>query len=310
MKINKIPHPIPYQGSKRNLADEILRYFPPEINTLYEPFAGSAAITIAAAFRGLAKYYYINDLNKPLMDLWRDIIENPDIISAQYESLWQKQLSNPRIFYDKVRDEFNLTGRSDLFLYLLARCVKGSVRYNSQGEFNQSPDNRRKGMRPKTMKLQILGVSYLLKGKTTISSVNYRDILDKVTKDDLVYMDPPYQGVCGNRDTRYLQSVQFCEFVEELNTLNNKGIRYIVSYDGRTGAKTHGRKLPENLNLTLIELYAGRSSQATLLGRDAVTIESLYLSHGLVNELVNVPIVYKYTRGEQLCLMESQKWLE
>lgn len=307
MKIRKIPHPIPYQGSKRNLAEDILRYFPPEINTLYEPFAGSAAITIAAAFKGLAKHYHINDLNKPLMDLWRAIIETPELISAQYGALWQKQLSNPRFFYDKARDEFNLTGRSDLFLYLLARCVKGSVRYNSQGEFNQSPDNRRKGMRPKTMKLQISGVSYYLKGKTTITSVNYRDILEKVTKADLVYMDPPYQGVCGTRDTRYLQSVQFCEFVEALNSLNKNGIRYIVSYDGRTGVKTHGRKLPDDLNLTLIELYAGRSSQATLLGRDAVTIESLYLSYSLVNELVNVPILYKYTRGEQLCLMESHK---
>jgi DNA adenine methylase len=307
MKIRKIPHPIPYQGSKRNLAEDILRYFPPEINTLYEPFAGSAAITIATAVKGLAKHYHINDLNKPLMDLWKAIIETPELISTQYESLWQKQLTDPRNFYDKVRDEFNLTGHSDLFLYLLARCVKGSVRYNAQGEFNQSPDNRRKGMLPKTMKLQVLGVSYFLKGKITISSVNYRDVLEKVQSRDLVYMDPPYQGVCGNRDTRYLQSVQFCEFVEVLNSLNNKGIRYIVSYDGRTGAKTHGRKLPDDLNLTLIELYAGRSSQATLLGRDAVTIESLYLSSSLVNELVNVPIVYKYTRGEQLCLMESHK---
>ena len=307
MKIRKIPHPIPYQGSKRNLAEDILRYFPPEINTLYEPFAGSAAITIATAAKGLAKHYHINDLNKPLMDLWKAIIETPELISTQYESLWQKQLADPRKFYDKVREEFNLTGHSDLFLYLLARCVKGSVRYNAQGEFNQSPDNRRKGMRPKTMKLQVLGVSYLLKGKITNSSVNYRDVLEKVQNRDLVYMDPPYQGVCGNRDTRYLQSVQFCEFVEALNSLNNKGIRYIVSYDGRTGVKTHGRKLPDDLNLTLIELYAGRSSQATLLGRDAVTIESLYLSHSLVNELVNVPIVYKYTRGEQLCLMESHK---
>jgi DNA adenine methylase len=307
MKIRRIPHPIPYQGSKRNLAEDILRYFPSEIDTLYEPFAGSAAITIAAAVKGLGKRYYINDLNKPLMDLWRAIIKTPELISAQYESLWQKQLADPKKFYDQVRDEFNLTGRSDLFLYLLARCVKGSVRYNSQGEFNQSPDNRRKGMHPKTMKMQILGVSYFLKGKTRISSVNYRDILDKVTIKDLVYMDPPYQGVCGNRDTRYLQNVQFCEFVEALNSLNKKGIRYIVSYDGRTGAKTHGRNLPDDLHLTLIELYAGRSSQATLLGRDDVTIESLYLSASLVNELVNVPIVYKYTRGEQLCLMENHK---
>ena len=156
------------------------------------------------------------------------------------------------------------------------------------------------------MRLQILGASYYLKGKTTVSSMNYRDILDKATPADLVYMDPPYQGVCGNRDTRYLQNVQFCEFVQVLDELNQRGIRYLVSYDGRTGEKTHGKRLPDDLSLTLIELYAGRSSQATLLGRNDVTIESLYLSPSLADELSHVPIVYQYTRGEQLCLLEGR----
>jgi DNA adenine methylase len=306
MKTKTVPHPIPYQGSKRNLAGEILRYFPPKFITLYEPFAGSAAITIAAAVNGLGDHYYINDLNKPLMDLWRAIIETPCEIASQYETLWHKQLQDPRSFYDTARDDFNRTGKPDLFLYLLARCVKGSVRYNSLGEFNQSPDNRRQGMKPETMRLQILGASYYLKGKTTVSSMNYRDILDKVTPTDLVYMDPPYQGVCGNRDTRYLQNVQFCEFVQALDKLNRRDIRYVVSYDGRTGDKIHGKRLPNDLNLTLIELYAGRSSQATLLGRDDVTIESLYLSPSLADELAHVPILYRYTRGEQLCLMEGR----
>jgi DNA adenine methylase len=307
MKSKIAPHPIPYQGSKRNLAPDILRYFPAKFEVLYEPFAGSAAITIAAAVKGLGESYHINDLNKPLMDLWRTIIETPEEIASQYEALWNEQLDDPRMFYDKIRDEFNHTGRPDFFLYLLARCVKGSVRYNAQGEFNQSPDNRRQGMRPETMRLQVLGASYYLKDKTTTSSVNYRDVLEKTTPADLVYMDPPYQGVCGNRDSRYLQSVQFCEFGEALRLLNDKGIRYLVSYDGRTGTKSFGKPLPENLNLTLIELYAGRSSQATLLGRDDVTIESLYLSPSLATELAHAPTVYRYTRGEQLCLMDNHQ---
>ena len=34
------PHPIPYQGSKRNIAKFILPFFPGHINKLIEPFAG------------------------------------------------------------------------------------------------------------------------------------------------------------------------------------------------------------------------------------------------------------------------------
>lgn len=283
----KAPHPFPYQGSKRNIASDILQYFPSSINTLFEPFAGSAAISIAAAMRGRAKRFYINDLNKALVDLLKKIVEEPEIITDQYETLWTSQLDNPRLYYDDVREKFNLTGRSDYLLYLLARCVKGSIRYNANGEFNQSPDNRRKGMRPKTMRENILGVSHLLKGKSFFSSRNYRDVLELSTSDDLVYMDPPYQGVCGNRDTRYLAGIQFCEFVAELEELNNKSIKFIISYDGRTGKKMHGKKLPDHLELTHIEIEAGRSSQETLLGRNASTVESLYLSHALMDKIGN-----------------------
>lgn len=259
------------------------------METLHEPFAGSAAISLAAAAHKRAKRFHINDLNKPLVDLWRAIINTPDKLSGEYDGLWHEQLDDPKAFYRDIRDKFNLTGRPDYFLYLLARCVKASVRYNANGEFNQSPDNRRRGAAPATMRDQLLGASYLLKGKTSFSSKNYRDVVLHASREDLVYMDPPYQGVCGNRDTRYLASVQFCEFVEVLEQLNEKHIRYIVSYDGRTGQKIHGVRLPEHLNLTHMELNAGRSTQATLLGREDATFEALYLSPALADELSIAP---------------------
>ncbi len=301
-----VPHPIPYQGSKRNLADAILRYFPDKVETLHEPFAGSAAISLAAAAAKRAKRFHLNDLNKPLIDLWRAIINTPDKLSREYDGLWHEQLDDPKVFYREIRDKFNLTGRPDYFLYLLARCVKASVRYNANGEFNQSPDNRRRGAAPATMRDQLLGASYLLKGKTSFSSKNYRDVVLHASTEDLVYMDPPYQGVCGNRDTRYLASVQFCEFVEVLEQLNEKHIRYIVSYDGRTGQKIHGVRLPEHLNLTHMELNAGRSTQATLLGREDATFEALYLSPALADEISKRKTIRLFTHSEQLGLLETR----
>ena len=146
-----VPHPIPYQGSKRNLASDILRYFPVHVAVLHEPFAGSAAISLAAASGQKASRFHVNDLNKPLIDLWRAIVTTPEKLAKEYEVLWRAQLDDPKSYYRKIRDEFNLTGRPDCFLYLLARCVKASVRYNANGEFNQSPDNRRRGATPTTM---------------------------------------------------------------------------------------------------------------------------------------------------------------
>ena len=281
----RVPHPIPYQGSKRNLASAILGYFPAKVAVLMEPFAGSAAVTLAAAARGLAERYVINDLNRPLVELWLAITESPEKLARQYESLWRAQHENRRRYYDQVRDDFDRTGRPDCLLYLLARCVKAAVRYNANGQFNQSPDNRRMGALPQTMRAHILGAARLLQGRTKCLSLGYRDVVAQATPNDLIYMDPPYQGVCGERDQRYLQGVVYDEFVEVLESLNYRDIKYLVSYDGRTGGRVHGRKLPEHLRLRLIELDAGRSSQATLLGRAEVTVESLYLSPALEESL-------------------------
>lgn len=286
----KVPHPIPYQGSKRSLAKYILPFFPQDVNILFEPFAGSAAISIATALNGKAARFHINDVNQPLVALWNEIINHPKKISDQYKHLWLKQQGNEKEFYNLVRDEFNKTKQPDDLLYLLARCVKASVRYNAYGEFNQSPDNRRLGRNPKQMTDDILSVSKLLFGKTTTTSVDYKEVLSLAKPNDLVYMDPPYQGVCSTGDPRYFSGIDFDEFMLELKKLNKRNVPFILSYDGRTGKKSYGQSLPEELNMYRLELNAGRSTQATLLGRDDVTFESVYLSKNLVEQLGIEPI--------------------
>lgn len=302
--MNNIPHPIQYQGSKRNLAPIILRYVPNGIERLIEPFAGSAAISIAAATRQMAKSYVINDLNKPLIELLHLIVEDPIETASFYETTWKEQHLDSIEHYYRVREDFNRTQDPRLFLYLLARCVKGAVRYNTDGLFNQSPDKRRRGTRPETMRANIIGVSSLLKGKAIFSSLDYTAVLAQAGTADLVYMDPPYQGVCGDRDPRYLSGISYSNFVSALEELNARGISYIVSYDGRRGDRTFGELLPSPLGLTRVELEAGRSSQATLLGRDEITYESLYLSRALTEKLAHKPTDHYRPHEQQHILLE------
>lgn len=281
----RVPHPIPYQGSKRSLAREILPQFPDAIDRLIEPFAGSAAVSLAAAHSKQVERFWINDAHQPLMALWTEIVERPDALAKNYQRLWEKQAGREREFFDEVRAEFNASHRPEHFLYLLARCVKGAVRYNGNGEFNNTPDNRRKGAKPDAMRDRIAHASFLLAGKVTMTSLDYRQVLEQCTPGDLIYMDPPYQGVSHKRDSRYSATVDHAEFHEALAELNRRGCRFIVSYDGRTGGKQHGQPLPRHLKLRHLELCAGRSAQATLLGGDDVTYESLYLSPTLARHV-------------------------
>ena len=105
------------------------------------------------------------------------------------------------------------------------------------------------------------------------------------TVDDVIYMDPPYQGTSYTRDHRYYGGLGYNAFADALRGMNEAGKSYIVSYDGRTGTKKHGEPLPRELGLRHLHIHVGRSSQSTLLGRDCETVESLYISPALVERL-------------------------
>lgn len=281
----RVPHIVQYQGSKRNLAPKILPYFPKRFNRLIEPFAGMAAITIAVSIQNKAQSYHLNDLNKPLVSVLEETINHPQRLLDDYTKVWAEQLAfegGSVAHYYKVRDAFNAGNQSAAnMLYLLARCVKGSVRYSSNGQFNQSPDKRRKGVSPANLAKNIFQISSYLKNRTVFSSIDYREVLQTAQRGDIVYMDPPYQGVCDTRDSRYFSGIDFSEFVENLEILNRGGIDYIISYDGSCGTRQYGNELPCDLGLKKVMLNAGLSSQALLLGKKEVTFEALYLSANL-----------------------------
>lgn len=289
MRLGNVPQAFPYQGSKRKLASIIIECIPKGTRRLVEPFAGSAAISVATKCAKRASRIWLNDAHQPLVTLWKSIIDCPNDLANEYESLWCQQEGREPEFYNEVRSKFNKLHTPELFLFLLARCVKAAIRYNRNGEFNNSPDHRRKGMRPITMRKNLCDVSELLGKSTKVTCKDYRDVLVDCSETDVVYMDPPYQGVCKDRDSRYASGIRFDEFVNALQDLNSRNVPFIVSYDGRTGNRSYGEKLPDSLQLVHAEVAAGKSTQATLLGEIAETFEALYLSPVLVSRLPALP---------------------
>tara|TARA_R110000803_G_scaffold98575_1_gene166666 strand:- start:34 stop:627 length:594 start_codon:yes stop_codon:yes gene_type:complete len=190
----QIPHAIPYQGSKRKLAPIIARYLPDDIETFYEPFCGSAAMTIYAAHHNLAEHFVIADALEPIVALLKSIVEEPSSVADQYASTWCKQTAdNPRYYYE-VRQRYNEQRDPVDLLYLVCRCVKNAVRFGKNGNFSQSVDKRRLGTRPEKMEKSILGVSAILKGRSEFRVGDWRESCATARKHDFVYLDPPYFG--------------------------------------------------------------------------------------------------------------------
>ena len=275
-----VPHVVPYQGSKRLLAPAIaghMRAHGP-IRRLYEPFCGSAAVTLYAAFHGLAERFVLGDRLPALVELWRQIVQSPHQVASHYAALHAAQHEGGVGEYGLARSRFNAAGDPKDFLWLCARCVKNAVRFGSNGQFNQSPDRRRRGTEPLRMAKSIAAASQLLVNKTEFRHSDWQATLADATIGDLVYLDPPYAGTSSGADPRYVASLDRQELIAGLRALHERGVTIVLSYDGRTGDKSYAEHLPADLGLRRVELDAGRSAQATLLGRSERTVESLYLS--------------------------------
>jgi len=114
-------------------------------------------------------------------------LEEPEKLFLAYDEIWKGQFTegqNNIDYFYKVRDEFNSGKHSpEVLLFLLARVVKGAIRYNSKGQINQSCDKKRYGTKPQTLKSNALQISGLLKGKTTYSSLDYKEVLRQAKRE-------------------------------------------------------------------------------------------------------------------------------
>lgn len=280
----KVPHLVQYQGSKRNLAPIISEYFPDRFNRFIEPFSGTGAMSIYAACNFGKHDFILNDINRQVANLLQVCINDPEKLSDDYALIWEGQYNegeNNVDYYYKMRDKFNELKDSPnaaLTLFILSRVSKGAIRYNHQGDMNQICDKRRFGTRPEKIRMNAVSISNLLKKQSMVYCKDYTEILLIAEPGDLVYMDPPYQGVNNGISSRYIKGLDFDSFVQSLEYLNRRNIDYIVSYDGQNDDGKFGKDLPDYLGLQHILIKAGRSAQGNLNGKQITTYESLYIS--------------------------------
>ena len=280
--VPRLPHPIPYQGSKRALAPQIGLHIPRGVDVWFEPFAGSAAMTLWAVHHGIARKYVIADALAPIARLWQSIIDAPETTAERYRQVWLGQREGDAGYFNRVRARYNIGSDPVDLLYLICRCVKNAVRFNAQGQFTQSVDRRRLGMQPDRMATAIAAAALMLRGRTEVRSGDWLATTGDVGAHDFIYLDPPYLGTTVGRDKRYARQLGQDELIAGLENLLERRARFALSYDGMTGGRTYGPPLPAALSLSRLLLDAGTSSQATLSGRSERTVESLYLSPGLL----------------------------
>ena len=268
---------IKWSGSKRTQANNIISYFPKEINTYYEPFCGGCSVLRALLESDIkVENYVCSDNNHELIILWKTIKLAPSVLASSYTHKWKElnkdnNVERKKEFYENIRRRFNRDKNPMDFMFLDRTCYNGLIRYNSDGEFNTSFHLNRNGIEPDKFAKIIQEWSELLNDNKVIFVTNdYQDIVPSYY--DFVYLDPPY----ANTNGIYAENFDNNEFFQWLKNLK---CGWALSYNGKSGNEDNTFDVPKELYDEHVYLKSGNSSFKRLkeVDKEAIVYESLYI---------------------------------
>lgn len=279
-----IPSLIKWTGSKRSQAHAILGLMCP-YRRYFEPFLGGGAMLYFAAVPGSVA----GDIYKPLIELWRFVQSKPMEVVENYRAQWTALNSEldkldlndlptnetlPAYFY-KVRERFNQTQDPLDLNFIMRTCVNGIVRFNDKGAFNNSFHLSRRGMEPARFEKVVESWQRVIQAVSFVCQ-DYEQTLEQTTKGDFVYLDPPY---AGNKQ-RYAEDLDLARFFAALERLNQKGVSWALSFDGRRGKQNLLHDVPRELYKRHTLLSSGLSAVNKVLNGPVEEVEeSLYLNY-------------------------------
>lgn len=219
---------IPYMGSKRKIAREIVNYileYNPNCKYFYDLFGGGGAISLEALQR--VNHVFYNDLNTGVVELFKMIsktiprkcyewvsrekffecYKDSDWYGGYVKSCWSFANDQQHYLYGKSIEEFKMK----LHEIVVNKSMEYANEYNIPLEFlNYSTiEERRLGVR--RLGVRRLGelehlerLNLLIKinkflttvdREITFSNLSYEQIeIDTPTEETVIYLDPPYKG--------------------------------------------------------------------------------------------------------------------
>ena len=235
-----------WAGGKSQLLNKFTDLYPQElldgkIDTYIEPFVGGGAVLFNVLQNYKIKQAYINDINKELINCYRCIKANVEVVIKQLSILEQEYLEcdDRKQYYYKIRNRYNeiyLNGHCDFekcadFIFLNKTCFNGLYRVNKKGEFNVPPGRYKK---PLICDKDNLRLCANLLQKVEISFGNYEQLLEIADEKTFIYLDPPYRPLIENNSFVSYDKTGFDDndqirLAENYKILNNKKCYLMLS---------------------------------------------------------------------------------
>jgi DNA adenine methylase len=251
---NKIKRaPLFYVGDKFKLMKQLVNLFPKEINNFYEPFVGGGTVFLNI----YAKKYFLNDIDKHLINIHKLLIasskkpENffkdaekvihkyklshsykkdivPDSLKKEFKKTYYARFNKEG--YDKLRLCVNNYQKNDpLILYiLLIYGFNRMLRFNGGGKFNLPVGNVDFN---KNVVNALNGYfDFVYDKKISITSKDFKKFFSdkKYSKNDFVYLDPPYLISASEYNKLWSQESE-ADLLKMIDVLDKKGVKFALS---------------------------------------------------------------------------------
>ena len=192
MSNSRIAPFVKWAGGKRQLLSQIKERMPEKYNNYFEPFVGGGAVT----FELLPKRALINDINKALINAYKQICDVPDVFLKAVNKLDEEMWEDGKKYYYSLREHYNdklMKSEYDvelaaLFVFINKHCFNGLYRVNGKGLFNVPYNNSR---RDSVDEDSIIEISKYLK-EITIIDGDFEEACKEAKKEDFVFIDSPY----------------------------------------------------------------------------------------------------------------------
>ncbi len=245
--------PLFYVGDKYRLMRQILDLFPSEIHNFYEPFTGGGTVFLNIQ----AKKYFLNDIDKHLVNIHKFLISNaknpesffidvekiihkyklshsykkdivPESLKKEFKKTYYARFNKDG--YEKLRICVNNKKKNDpLILYvLLIYGFNRMLRFNGGGKFNLPVGNV--DFNKNVVKALDNYFNFTKNKKIKFTAQDFRKFFEKkeYSKDDFVYLDPPYI-ITSSEYNKLWNKESELDLLNLIDELDKKGVRFALS---------------------------------------------------------------------------------
>ncbi len=241
-------------GNKQRMAHQIASLFPSDMETYHEPFLGSGAVLGTLA----PSRAYASDTLRPLMEIWMQLSEDPEILKSWYAERRNRTTPENRVeAYEAVKASFNAGPNGADLLFLCRSCYGGIVRFRKDG-YMSTPCGAHTPVSPESFATRVDEWSSRTKG-TTFRHLDFREAFAEAGAGDVIYCDPPYTD---SQAILYgAQAFSLHDLVEQIDAAKTRGVRVALSIDGSKKSGLHEvlNDFPDQLFPTEVAVTVGRS---------------------------------------------------